>query len=156
MIGSANWIVTLGRMDIAYAVATLARYNMQPREGHLTAIRHVFGYLKRFPQGEILVDPSALKYDDMDLAPLDDKEIDWTEHYMYAKEEKPPDQPPPNSLKAQTTCMVDADHAHDQVTRRSVMGIIFYVNATPVKWISKQQGTVESSTYGSEMVANRR
>ena len=32
---------------------------------------------------------------------------------------------------------------------------IFFLNNTPVKWYSKRQSTVESSTYGSEMVAGR-
>jgi hypothetical protein len=41
------------------------------------------------------------------------------------------------------------------VTRRSVTCIILFVNKTPVKWVSKRQKTVESSTYGSEMVAAR-
>jgi hypothetical protein len=41
------------------------------------------------------------------------------------------------------------------VTRRSVTGIILFVNNTPVRWISKQQKTVETSTYGSELVAAR-
>ena len=50
---------------------------------------------------------------------------------------------------------VDADHAHDQVTRRSVTGVVLFINNTPVKWISKRQKTVETSTYGSEMVAAR-
>ena len=50
---------------------------------------------------------------------------------------------------------VDADHAHDLVTRRSVTGIVALINNTPVRWISKRQKTVESSTYGSELVAAR-
>jgi hypothetical protein len=50
---------------------------------------------------------------------------------------------------------VDADHARDVVTRRSVTGIIIMVNNTPVSWVSKCQKTVESSTYGSELVASR-
>jgi hypothetical protein len=50
---------------------------------------------------------------------------------------------------------VTTDHAHNVVTRRSVTGIILFINKTPVKWISKRQKTVESSTYGSEMVAAR-
>ena len=50
---------------------------------------------------------------------------------------------------------MDADHAHDKVTRRSVTGILLFVNGTPVKWISKRQKTVETSTYGSELVAAR-
>lgn len=50
------------------------------------------------------------------------------------------------------TCYVDADHARDMVPRRSVTGI---VNNTPVSWVSKCHKRVESSTYGSEMVASR-
>ncbi len=51
--------------------------------------------------------------------------------------------------------LVDADHDHDKLTRQSVTGIIILVNNAPIKWVSKQQKTVESSTYGSEMVASR-
>jgi len=38
LIGSAQWAITLGRMDITYATSMLSRYNMAPREGHLLAI----------------------------------------------------------------------------------------------------------------------
>jgi hypothetical protein len=50
---------------------------------------------------------------------------------------------------------VDADHAHDQVTRRSVTGILTLVNDMPIRWYSKRQQTVESSSYGSKLVAAR-
>ena len=53
------------------------------------------------------------------------------------------------------TCYVDADHARDQLTRRSVTGILVLLNNTPISWYSKCQKTVESSTYGSELVASR-
>jgi hypothetical protein len=53
------------------------------------------------------------------------------------------------------TVHVDADHAHDLVTRRSITGILIILNNTPVRWISKRQKTVETSTYGSELVASR-
>ena len=53
------------------------------------------------------------------------------------------------------TCYVDADHARDKLTRRSVTGIVLLVNNTPLMWISKRQKTVETSTYGSELVAAR-
>jgi hypothetical protein len=56
---------------------------------------------------------------------------------------------------ATLTCYVDADHARDKVTRRSVTGIVLLVNNTPLTWISKRQKTVETSTYGSELVAAR-
>jgi hypothetical protein len=53
------------------------------------------------------------------------------------------------------TVYVDADHAHDLVTRRSITGILVMLNIKPVRWISKRQKTVEISTYESELVAAR-
>jgi hypothetical protein len=38
-------------------------------------------------------------------------------------------------------------------SRRSVTGIIMLLNNTPLVWISKGRKTVETSTYGSELVA---
>ena len=61
--------------------------------------------------------------------------------------------PPPRGPKMRITVYKDADHAHDLVTRRSVTGCLLFLNNTPVKWISKRQKTVETSTYGSELVA---
>ena len=55
----------------------------------------------------------------------------------------------------QITAVVDADHAHDRQTRRSISGIIIFVGRTPVVWISKRQGSVQASTYGAEFNAMR-
>ncbi len=52
--GSLNWLLTLGRFDIAYATSTLARFNMQPREGHLISARRILGYLKKFGHGKMV------------------------------------------------------------------------------------------------------
>ena len=57
--------------------------------------------------------------------------------------------------EVQITVYVDADGASDVVTRRSVTGILVMVNSFPVKYYCKRQNTVESSTYGSELVAAR-
>jgi hypothetical protein len=43
------------------------------------------------------------------------------------------------------TVYVDADHAHDQVIRTSIIGI----HVMPIGWIDKHQKTVESSTCSS-------
>ena len=61
--------------------------------------------------------------------------------------------PKPKGLVVRFTIWVDADHAHCMLTRRLVTGIILFLNNTPVKWVSKRQKTVETSTYGSELVA---
>jgi hypothetical protein len=49
MIGSANWVITLGRQDVPYATNTMVRYSMAPQEGHLIAMKRLFGYLRRHP-----------------------------------------------------------------------------------------------------------
>ena len=152
LIGSANWIVTLGRFDIAYAVSTLSRYCMAPREGHFQAMERVMGYLAQYDGGKLIVDTKE--------APIRSKATfnlghNWIEFYPDACEELPYDMPVPHGPKAQLTCYVDADHARDKVTCRSVTGIVLLINNTPIYWMSKRQKTVETSTYGSELVAAR-
>ena len=63
--------------------------------------------------------------------------------------------PTPYGPKARITCYMDSDHAHYRLTRRSTTGILLFVNNMPVRWVSRRQKTVETSTYGSELVAAR-
>lgn len=151
LIGSANWMITLGRFDIAYAVVSLARYSPAPRKGHMEAMKRVFGYIKEHPQGRILIDSSK------HIVEIEEQNPDneWIEFYPDAEEEIPSKFPEPKGKAIQITVYKDADHAFDLVTRRSVTGILLYLNNTPISWISKRQKTVETSTYGSELVAAR-
>ena len=48
---------------------------------------------------------------------------------------------------------VDSDYAGDTVTRRSGTGFFIYCNNALVYWISKKQGFIEKSYFGSELVA---
>ena len=151
IIGSLNWIITLGRFDIAYATSALSRYGMNPRKGHMIAAHRILRYLNCFPNGKLIIDTQ--EYVDNGLKMGEDQ--DWTELYPDAAEELPDDAPESTGKRVFVWAYVDADHAHDQVTRRSITGIIVFVNSTPIKYVCKRQGTVESSTYGSEMVAAR-
>ena len=36
MIGALQWVVSLGRFDIATAVMTMSRFRAEPRIGHMT------------------------------------------------------------------------------------------------------------------------
>ncbi|MEM7375804.1 MAG: Ty1/Copia family ribonuclease HI, partial [Bacteroidota bacterium] len=151
LIGSANWVITLGRFDIAYATQSLSRFSMAPRVGHLDRMLRVFSYLKTRPNGRIICDttyPDHSKYETTHYE-------NWQDVYPDAEEELPPDMPRSYGKPVRITCYVDADHAHCRVTRRSTTGIVLYVNNMPVRWISKRQRTVETSTYGSELVAAR-
>ena len=70
-------------------------------------------------------------------------------------EELPPDMPEPLMKEAKVTVYFDASFGSDLLTRRSVTGMIVFVNSTPVRWYCKRQNTVETSTYGAELVAGR-
>jgi len=150
LIGSAQWAVRLGRFDIQYATNTLARYGTKPRVGHYERALRIFGYLKHNTKARILFNAA-----DFDLDCVEFEKHDWTDLYPGAKEAMPEDMPKPKTRKVQITAILDASHATDLETRRSVTGYLLFVGMTPVKWYSKRQNTVESSTYGSELVAMR-
>ena len=130
----------------------LARYSMPPRKGHLEALQNVFGYLRCKPKGMILLDTTS--------PPIRTKVSvttgqEWQEFYPDATENIPDNPPIPQGQLCYLTAFVDADHARDQVSRHSVTGILVLLNNTPIFWYSKHQKTVETSTYGSEIVAAR-
>ena len=80
---------------------------------------------------------------------------DWTEFYGNVAEEDPPGMPTPLGNPVTITCFVDANHATNKVTRRSHTGVMIFLNTAPALSFSKRQNTVESATYGSELVAMR-
>jgi hypothetical protein len=51
------------------------------------------------------------------------------------------------------TSYVDANLFHDMLSVLSVTAVIHFFNQMPIKWFSKKQATVETATYGSELVA---
>ena len=151
LIGCGQWAITLGRFDVMFAIQTMARFTAAPKQGHLQRMLRIFGYLKHYSQYGIMIDTKEK------LLPttMENIEVNWEEQYPGAKEELPPDMPIPKGKSIMINVYVDADHAHDQDTRRSVTGFILFINNTPVKWYSKHQNTVETSTYGAELVALR-
>jgi hypothetical protein len=108
-------------------------------------------YLKTFPKGRVIIDTS---YPDHSMYLVEDY-LNWVEFYPDASEEIPKDLIPEKVPRVRMTVNVDADHAHDLVTRRSITGILVMLNNTPIRWISKRQKTVETSTYGSDLVVSR-
>jgi hypothetical protein len=78
---------------------------------------------------------------------------DWTEFYPDAKEAIPHNVPEARGNRVMTSTFMDADHASCKATQRSHTGVLCYVNKAPVLWYSKQQNTVETSTFGSEYCA---
>ena len=150
LVGSGLWATTLGRYDVLYSVNTFARYNAIPREGHLKGMLRVFGYLKSHAKAKLV-------FDTRDFQEEIGKTVahGWGELYPNATEELPPDMPVPKMKPVTITSIYDASHAPCLVTRRSVTGICLLINNMLLRCTSKRQNTVETSTYGAEMVAGR-
>jgi hypothetical protein len=150
LIGILRWICELGRLDIVTPVSLMSRYLSQAREGHLNQVFHIFAYLKEFKRSMLVFDDTMPEISE---ARFD--QCDWTEFYPDAAETIPPDMPDAQGKAVKMTCFVDADHAGCNETRRSHTGVIIFVNRAPILWFSKRQATVETSTFGSEIVALR-
>jgi hypothetical protein len=82
-------------------------------------------------------------------------DADWKPFYGDIHEEQPRDMPHALGLPVAVACFVDANHAGNVLTRPSHTGIIIFIQNAPIIWYSKKQNTVESSTFGSELVALR-
>ena len=53
-----------------------------------------------------------------------------------------------------TMCVcVDADNSGDLETSCSKTGFVVFLNRAPIYWFSKKQGSLETSTFGSELCA---
>ena len=153
MVGILQWIVLIGRYDICFATSSMSRFGSAPKQGHLDRVRRIFGYLRANPHKAIRINPSPIGNLPSPLA--EDIMENMRKAYPDAKEELNSSDPIPLGKPLPITVFVDADHAHDTVTRRSITGLLAFVGCTPVYAKSKRQTSVESSTYGAEFTAAR-
>ena len=154
LLGMLQWMVTIGRPDLCNLVSSLNRFGACPREYHLDLAVRAFGYVKQVKDPKIGIDSRPLQYER--IFPDYEKLIpDFLQDYPEAKEEIAAHFPKSFGPVMETTIMVDADHAHDQKTRRSLTGLLAFVGSTPVIWLSKRQGAIASSTYAAEFSALR-
>ena len=148
LIGVLRWIVEMGRMDICMEVSSLSSYIAMPREGHMQQVLHIFAYLKINHNARVVFDPS---YPEIDNNMFERK--DWSSMYGTDKESVPGNAPRPMGNEFIIRAYVDASFAGCKLTRRSRTGFIVYLNNSPIYYLSKKQGSCETSTFGSEFVA---
>ena len=122
-----------------------------PRKGHLDQVLHIFTYLRRYHNTELVYDLSD---------PVVEQDVferrDWTSSEFGAvqgKEEVPSNMPELRGLGFVMHVKVDADHTSDAITRHSRMGFLIYLKCALIYWCSKKQNSVESSSFGSEFIA---
>jgi hypothetical protein len=140
--------VKLGCIDIVTEVSMLSTHLFLPREGHLEYVFHVFVYLGPHHNARVVFDPT---YPSVELGTF--IKTDWKSMYGDVKEMIPSDDPVPCGKEVYLRLFVDSDHAGEQFTRRSRIGLVIYLNTAPIVWFSKCHPTVESSVFGDEFVA---
>ena len=130
----------------------MSRFRAAPREKHLELLTHTYGYLKKFPHG-------AIRY--RTEIPSELMDLEWQQYdWMYTvygdvKEAIPEDAPSPLGKPVVLSAHVDANLQSCLVTGRAATCVLHHINGTLFDWYAKRQDTVETATYGSEMVAGR-
>ena len=124
LIGVLRWIVELGRVDVCLEVSMMSSHLALPREGHLE--QHIFAYLKKYHNTELVYDPSDPVVDENDF-----KRRDWASSefgHVEGKEEFPANMSESRGLGFIMRAKVDADHGSDTVSRRSLTGFLIYLH----------------------------
>ena len=67
LIGILRWIVELGRVDVCLEVPIMSSQFALPREGHLEQVLHIFAYLKKYHNTELVYDLSDPVVDENDF-----------------------------------------------------------------------------------------
>ena len=127
----------------------MSRFRNAPREGHMEAVLRIFGYVKGHLRSRLVFDPAYRDWTTVDWY----DGADWKEFYPDAVELIPPGAPEALGNEVQINIFCDAAHATCLATRRSTTGVLIFINGAAVRWYSKRQNTVETSTFGSEFVA---
>ena len=159
LIGIVRWTVELGCVDIYTEVSMMYSHLALPREGHLEAVFHMFAYLKKNHNYEMVFDPSEPGIDmsdfpreDWSLSIYGDFKEDMTPTCPFT-ESGPADMPAPRGVGFTMNVYVDCDLGGDCVTCRSRTGFAVFINGAPIYWMIKKQSSCEVRIYGSELTA---
>jgi hypothetical protein len=127
LIGPMQWTVSLARIEIATTVMTLSGFRVAPRVGHLERVKRVYGCILPLKDAAIRV-----RSNEPDYSYLPEQNFEWM-HSVYGdnRELIPHDVP--------------------EAFRKTVR-ITHYLDA--IGWFCKMHPTVETATYGSEVIAS--
>ena len=68
LIRILRWVVELGQIDICLEVSMMSSHLAMPRKGHLDQVLHIFAYLHKYHNTELVYDPSdpVVEHDDFE------------------------------------------------------------------------------------------
>lgn len=140
LLGELIYAYVICRIDIGYAVCFLARFSQAPHDGHFVALKHVAKYLRKTRDwGLIYWRPKPL----MELPKM---------HFQVV--------PPDPSLPTfpvysfdELIAFLDAAHATDIKTRRSVAGLVACLCGAAIAYKSRLIPTVATSSTEAEFLS---
>ena len=140
LLGELMYAYVLCRLDISFAICFLARFSTSPHSAHFTALRHVCKYLRAHKDwGIIYHRPFPLP--DLPRVPL-------------VLLDQDPNLPAfPAFSRHQLVGVLDAAHATDFRTRRSVTGLIIIFCGAAIAYKSRLQSLVATSSTEAEFYA---
>ena len=140
LLGELIYAYVICRLDIGYAVTFLSRFSTAPHADHYSALKRVCKYLRATKAWGIVYwrqAPVSL----LPAVPLPYPSLDQ-------------DLPTfPRAELLDLVGYVDAAHATDLKTRRSVSGMVFVLAGGAIAYKSKLQATVATSSTEAEFIA---
>ena len=129
----------------------MSRLRYAPRKGHLERLQRVYGYVLKTKHYS-----SRNRTEEPDYTYLPDMKHDWS-YTVYGNilEIIPHGCPKQLGKSVTTTTTLDANLLHCMATGASLTACLHFCNQAPTDWYSKKQATVETATYGSEIVASK-
>ena len=67
LIGSLQWVVTIGRFDVCMAIMTLSSFRAAPRKGHMDRVKRIFRYLAKMKHAAICIRVDELDYSNLPI-----------------------------------------------------------------------------------------
>ena len=111
MVGALQWVVSLGRFDIATAVMTMSRFRAEPRIGHMTRLKRIYGNHREYSTCVFRLRSRKPDYSD-----LPEQNYDWlSTTYGSVVEIVPKGLPTALGNEIVLTTLVDANFYHDLV-----------------------------------------
>ena len=152
MIGACQWVIQLGRFDIAVHIMSLSSFPAEPRQWHLDCMKRIYGYLYKFRFATIRIRTGMPDFSDLNVIDSDH----WSNSpYAGARKDLPTNLPTPRGKPVKIYTYADANLYHAMLNGKTVTAILHFSNKTPFDWFSKKQQTAETATFGGERSAAR-